>query len=144
MNVPSEVRRERSRLILSTIAAILFALFANLAHAKIVDVSWRNATADTDGVSLPTSGSGALASTVIEWGSCTSTGGFGTLAGTLTVPVTAPGDTQTAATQNLGVGVYCFRARHLTVDGTQSNWSGIVSITITTGKPRPPANLTLA
>lgn len=125
------------------IALLALLFFTVAAEARIVTGTWTNATTDTTGAPLATSGPGALASTRMEWSLCSAPGIFGTLLGATTTAVTAPGAVQSSATPNLAPGVYCFRTQHLTVDGTASAFTATIQVTIQTPSPRPPSNFTV-
>lgn len=132
----------KAKTFLSIFGAAILALAAFAADARIANVSWTNATTDVDGVTIPTTGPEALASTLIEWSLCGTGGVFGpTVLGTLSIPATTPGARQTAQTPNLGRGLYCFRLRHFTVDNTEGNNSAVIQFQVNTGRPRGPSSV---
>jgi hypothetical protein len=116
---------------------VFCALFATQAWGYDANVSWTNATAFEDGaLFVDATGDDVLSSTQVVYGTCSSVGVFGTEIGALVIPW--PG-TATSFT-GLPGGTYCFRARHTTVGGTSSLWSGTVAKTFSR-KPRRPINV---
>lgn len=120
---------------------VLIALVAFVceAHAGEALVSWQNATLDTAGQPLPATGPDALAETRVAIGTCSAPGVFGSNIGGVSAVLAA---VTSLLFENLVDGSYCFRARHGTNAGVFSDWSVVVSKTITTPpkKPRPPGN----
>jgi hypothetical protein len=113
---------------------LLLILSTAPAWAYDANVTWINATQYEDG-SLIVDGTGddVVASTRVVYGTCSAPGVFGTETGAKVVPW--PG--AAASFTGLPGGTYCFRARHTTVGGTSSNWSGAVAKTYSR-KPKQP------
>lgn len=130
-------------IVISTLFVVLvMLLYAINSRAADATLSWTLATQNTDGSAIPASGAGSLASTRVEWGSC-SGAAFGTVAGTVTVPTPTTTHTITA----LGVATYCFRAFSRNSYGVESAASLVVSKIIPAPTPNPPvlsATITVA
>lgn len=118
---------------------VLAALAFAPAFAADAVVSWTHPILNVDGTSIPASGSGAIASTRVEWGSCSGTA-FGTKSGEATVAY----PTATVAVPGLAVGKWCFRAFSRNGAGVDSLSSGVASKTIAPAQPQPPTALTIA
>lgn len=121
------------------LAVIALCLGASPTHAGDAVLTWTLATQNTDGTAIPASGPTSLASTRVEWGSCSGSN-FGTKAGEQVVA--KPATTYTIT--NLSAGTYCFRAYSRTVAGVESAPTNVVSKTILPAPPQPPGNLTVA
>lgn len=121
------------------LAAFALCLSASPAIAGDAVLTWTLATADTEGNAIPASGPTSLASTRVEWGSCSGSA-FGTAAGQQTVATPATTYTITGLT----AGVWCFRAYSRTVAGLESAPTNAVTKTILQAPPQPPGNLTVA
>lgn len=119
-------------------AIVLFISFN--AHAADATVSWTMPATNTDGSAIPASGAGSIASTRVEYGSCSGTA-FGTKAGEVTVPAPA---TSTTITGFAAGSTACFRAYVKNTYGTESAPSGVVSKTFPTPTPNPPTIVTIA
>ncbi len=119
--------------------AIALCLGASPTHAGDAVLTWTLATQNTDGTAIPASGPTSLASTRVEWGSCSGSN-FGTKAGEQTVA--KPAVTYTVT--NLAPGTYCFRAYSRTVAGVESAPTNVVSKTLLQAPPNPPGNLAVA
>lgn len=119
--------------------AIFLCTFTIAAFAATINFSWQNATQYTDGSPIATSGSEALASTVIEYGVCNADRTQITSPTQITTPY--PGTS--ALADNLPPGTWCARARHLTVGGTPSAWTGIGSVVKAPRVPNPPSNFSI-
>lgn len=120
--------------------SVLLLMFSAAAMSADGNVSWVNATLNTDGTTIPASGPGALASTEIQWGLCTAISPLtfpAAPAGTLSVPF--PGTT--VIVPGLAPGDWCFRARHVTTDGIFSAWSGLKLKNVPVPKPKAPTSL---
>jgi hypothetical protein len=117
--------------------AIVFALglFAGAAYAADATITWTMPTQNTDNSAIPASGSGSIASTRVEWGSCTSTGGFGTKAGERIVNAPA---TTTTITGLASGSTFCFRAFVRNTAGAESAASNVVSRVMPSPTPKPP------
>jgi len=116
------------------LALALLALIALPAFAADISVSWVNPTRDVDNVLLPATGPQSLASTRVQYGSCSGTA-FGTAAGQVIVP--APATTTTISGLPSG-STYCVRAFSRNVAGDESAASNVVSRVIPTVPPQPP------
>lgn len=108
-------------------------LISTTVLAANADLTWVYPTTNTDGTTIPASGAGSIASTKVEWGTCSGTA-FGTKSGEAAVP--AP--TKTYQVTNLGVGTWCFRANVSNTYGATSDWSGVVSKVVPPPTPNPP------
>ena len=120
-------------------AAFALCLSASPANAGDAALTWTLATANTDGSAIPASGPTSLASTRVEWGTCSGSN-FGTAIGQQTVATPATTYTITG----LAAGVWCFRAYSRTVAGLESAPTNAVTKTILQAPPQPPGNLTVA
>lgn len=119
--------------------AIALCLGAMPTHAGDAVLTWTLATQNTDGTAIPASGPTSLASTRVEWGTCSGSN-FGTKAGEQVVA--KPATTYTIT--NLAPGTYCFRAYSRTVAGVESAPTNAVTKTILQAPPNPPGNLAVA
>lgn len=119
--------------------AIALCLGAMPTHAGDAVLTWTLATQNTDGTAIPASGPTSLASTRVEWGTCSGSN-FGTKAGEQVVA--KPATTYTIT--NLAPGTYCFRAYSRTVAGVESAPTNVVSKAILQAPPNPPGNLAVA
>lgn len=119
-------------------------LASGTAVAATVTVSWNLPTQNEDGSPIPATGTGSLAQTKIEYGSCTSTGGFGITEYSVVVPY--PG-TSTTIDGFIGGETVCFRATVKNNLGIESGYSATISKTFDAPKPKPPvliSTITLA
>lgn len=115
--------------------SLALAMFSVPAFAKAANVSWVNATQNTDGTPIPATGDEALKHTEIQWGLCDAAGLFpATPAGSHIVLEPTIAD----LVSGLNAGTWCFRARHQNFGGVNSNFSATVQKIITIGKPKPP------
>lgn len=117
------------------LSAIILMLVSGTAAAATATLTWTHPTQNTDGSSIPTSGNGSIAQTRVEWGTCSSTGGFGTKESE--VVVLYPENTVTI-NNFLGGETVCFRAFSKNTYGVESNASAVVVKTFDAPKPRPP------
>ena len=117
---------------------VLLGLCVHRADAADAELTWTYPATNVDGTAIPATGAGSVASTLIEWGTCSGTA-FGTKAGGATVP--APAKTYTVT--GLAVGTHCFRAAVTNSYGTQSDWTGAVQKVIAPPKPNPPVIVTV-
>jgi hypothetical protein len=114
--------------------AILLLLVAPAAFAADATITWQHPTRNVDGSTIPTTGAGSVASTRLQYGSCSGTA-FGTLLGELAVP----GPATTAAVTALAAGTtVCFRAYSRNTYGEESGASNVVLRTIPAPVPLPP------
>ena len=120
-------------------AAFALCLSASPANAGDAVLTWTLATQNTDGSAIPASGPTSLASTRVEWGTCSGSN-FGTASGQQIVATPAVTYTVTG----LAAGVWCFRAYSRTVAGLESAPTVAVTKTILQAPPNPPGNLTVA
>ena len=120
-------------------AAFALCLGASPTHAGDAVLTWTLATQNTDGSAIPASGPTSLASTRVEWGTCSGSN-FGTASGQQIVATPAVTYTITG----LAAGVWCFRAYSRTVAGLESAPTVVVTKTILQAPPQPPGNLTVA
>lgn len=114
---------------------IFMMAFSVCVLAATANLTWTHPTMNTDGSSIPTTGTGALAQTRVEWGSCNSSGGFGTKESEIVVPY----PTNSVSINNfVGGETICFRAFTKNNLGIESDASLTVSKTFDVVKPRPP------
>lgn len=111
----------------------MLGLIATRAQAADASVSWTMPTQNTDNTPIPATGSGSIASSRVEWGSCIGTA-FGTKAGEATVP--APATSYVVA--DLAPATWCFRAYAKNTFGVESGPSVVVSKVIVPPTPKPP------
>lgn len=118
-------------------------LLPNLALGATVDLSWTNATQNTDGSNIVTSGEGALVNTTLYWSVCDPqdqviiTPGLDKI-----VPTTIPGNAE-STTVDIGTpGRWCFTAVHSNNLGEVSDYSG-VAVKDVIVIPDPPTGLTV-
>jgi hypothetical protein len=122
------------------ILAFGLVFFASAVLAGSLTVSWTLPTQNTDNSAIPLTGTTALASTRVEWGTCSGTA-FGTKAGETLVNVPAT----TTTVPNLTDGqTYCFRAFSRNVAGAESTASLVVSKAVPVPTPKPPVIVTVA
>lgn len=122
---------------------IVYVATMGKAFAADATVTWTMPTTNTDGSAIPASGSGAITSTRIEYGTCSGSA-FGTSAGNVTV--NAPATTATITGFAAG-STACFRAFVRNTFGNESGPSGVVAKTFPTPTPNPPtlsATITVA
>lgn len=104
--------------------------------------TWVQPTKNTDGSTIPASGTGRLTGNRLEWGTCTGTApsyAFGVKSGEQIF--TAPATTYTVT--GLAPGTWCFRAYASTTYG-ESAPSGVAFKTIAPPLPQPPSGLVIA
>lgn len=115
-----------------------------LASAGTANVSWTNATTNTDGTAIPatctTTPCGRLTSTIVEYGSCSGTNVFGTKVGEITSPPT----TLNIAVNLVVIQTYCFRAKHINDYTESSGYTNVLSKANIAPVPNPPATFTMA
>jgi hypothetical protein len=120
-----------------TLTLALLALFLPAAAmAGTANVSWTNPTQFEDGTALAPAD---IASTTVEYGSCTGTA-FGTKAG----QQVATGSASTLVISNLAPATYCFRAATTVVaakGGGTSTFSNVASKVVPFSNPKPPTLL---
>lgn len=108
--------------------------------AATLKYSWINATTNLDGSSIPASGPGSIASTIITYGSCNSAG-TDVLAALGTI--TTQGTGTSGITPDLPPGTYCGYAQHTNTYGQVSGPSNVSRIVKTAPTPNPPTNFSL-
>jgi len=113
--------------------AFILGMLPTLALAGTFSFAVVAPTQNTDGTAIPASGTGAIASHRIEYGSCTGTS-FGTKAGevTLTMP------TVSGTSPNVAAGTYCVRAYAKTNQGSESVASNVAQAIVAPSTPNPP------
>ncbi len=113
-------------------------LIASVAMAATLTMSWENATKNTDGSDIPTSGPGALTSTTVVWGTCTADKkGVVTELGSIVTPY--PG-TAPATKPTVAPGEYCAYAYHSNTYGEVSAPTDVLSVTKPNPVPGKPQN----
>lgn len=114
---------------------ILMLVFAvSRVFAADLQVSWTNATTNTDGSTIPATGPGSLTLTRVEWSVCAG-GAFGTVAGTQS---TATGTATSLTVSNVGPATWCVRAFHRNTYGNESTASNVTTKVVPTPVPNPP------
>lgn len=127
--------------ITKAIAVTLLAAVATVAFAATLNVSWTNATTNTDGTAIPASGPGSLTNTVFEYGPCSPA--RDAIVGTpVVVTVPAPA-TSPALPPNIGPGTWCGRVRHTNTYGEESAWTGMAVEVVDAPVPNPPSNFSM-
>jgi hypothetical protein len=117
---------------------LLLLLIAPVAQAGVV-VSWDNPTTNTDGTPIPATGTAALASTRVEWGTCSAPLVFGSKIAEVSV-------LQPATSVDIGTlssGTYCVRVYARNNGGGESAPSVVQSKTISISVPNPPTIVTI-
>lgn len=125
-------------------AAVLYFGCTHFAGAADANLTWVNATQNTDGSDIPATGDNALKDTRIKYGTCNAAKtAVATQEGSLVI-VAAPGQARTIT--GLADKEYCFQARHSNNGGQLSDFSGAVSKDYTPPlrKPRPPGSISVA
>lgn len=103
--------------------------------AATATLTWTHPTQNTDGSMIPSTGNGSIAQTRVEWGTCSSTGGFGTKESEIVVQYP---ENSVTINNFLGGETVCFRAFSKNTYGVESNASAVVAKTFDAPKPRPP------
>jgi len=117
------------------LSALLVMFVSMAAWAANMTYTWKNATTNTDGSAIPTTGGGSIASTRIEYGTCNGLA-FGVKVG----EVVTSGPVETAATPNVAPGTYCSRAYNKNTYGNESGPTLVVQKVIDAPTPNPPSN----
>lgn len=125
-----------NRLIWKPVLSVIMACFSTVAVASSATLSWTHPTTNMDGSPIPTTGTGAIVQTRVEWGSCGSGGTFGTKESE--VIVLYPLNSTTINGNFVGGETVCFRAFSKNNLGVESDASAVVSKTFDIVKPRPP------
>jgi hypothetical protein len=112
------------------VTLVLFLITSN-SYAATAIVEWDNPTQREDGTTLPLS---EIAYTKVMWGTCTSTGGLGTVAATVNVP----SPNAAVEIQNIPAGSYCFAAVTVDTEGQESVLSNVASKTFNKSRPKGP------
>lgn len=133
------IERDPIKFALTVISIAVLCLFAVLvfagpAQAADATVSWTPPTTNVDGSTIPASGAGSIASTRVEYGSCSGTA-FGTKAGEVTALAPA---TSTTITGFAAGTTSCFRAYARNTYGIESGPSSVQSKAFPTPTPNPP------
>lgn len=114
--------------ILLTLALLLI---TSNSYAATAIVEWDNPTQREDGTALPLS---EIAYTRVMWGTCTSTGGLGTISATVNVP----SPNSSVEIQNIPAGSYCFAAITVDTEGQESALSNVASKAFNKSRPKGP------
>jgi hypothetical protein len=112
--------------------ALILALLPAAVMASDINVSWTNPVKNTDGSDIPATGAGSIASTRVEWGTCSGTA-FGIKAG----EQVATG-TSTTLTGISAASTVCVRAFAKNTYGQESAASNVTSKVIPAPVPLPP------
>lgn len=112
-------------------------ILPSFALAATLNFSWDNATTNTDGSSIPSSGAGSLVATHIEYGICNpGKTDIAQVQGTVTVA----GALQAGQSPDLPPGEWCAHARHENTFGQFSAWSAVASKSVPAPIPNAPSN----
>lgn len=130
----------RSVELVGFLACIALALLVGLAaYAAVINISWTNATTNTDGSAIPSTGDGRIIATNIEYGPCNAArDGLASVTNTIVVSGTAA----TAQTPDLPPGTWCARAAHVNSYNKASAWSDVAVRVIEAPTPNRPTNFT--
>jgi len=123
-----------NRKIFILIVGLIFALFLFSIVANAATVTWSAPTTNTDGSTISTAGTDAIASYKVQWGTC-SGGAFGVIAGEKTLPATP----LTAMLTGIAAGPTCFQMFAINSSGVSSDPSNVAQKTILPLKPSPPS-----
>lgn len=104
------------------------------------NLSWTNATTNTNGTAIPATGAGSLTRTTVDYGTCGAGGAFGTKQGEIFVAAPA----NTATVSMVVIQQYCFRAWHTNTFGNTSGFSNVATKNNPAPTPGPPNSLTVA
>jgi hypothetical protein len=118
------------------ILTFLLAILPGMALAGTLAGNLSAPTQNTDGSTIPASGTGSLTGARLEYGTCATTGAnptFGTKAGEITVAPTAT----TWSVPNLNPGTYCVRGYWKNTFGNESSASNAVSGPVNAPTPNP-------
>jgi hypothetical protein len=125
----------------ATLAGIAASLLATVAFAVALNVSWTNATTNTDGSAIPATGPGSLTNTIFEYGPCNANRtALASVTATITVPAPA---TQPNLPPDIGPGTWCGHVRHTNTYGEMSTWSAIGVRTCANPVPNAPTNFSM-
>ena len=116
------------------ISLLLLMLFAGPALAAKISVQFTTPTTNTDGSALTN-----LSHVIVEWGTCVGTA-FGVKQSSITIPVTAIGQTRSTPAYPTGLTRVCIRAFAFNTLGTSSNPSN-VAVKDLLPKPGKPVTL---
>lgn len=128
---------------LASLRILLLTLLSAAAVAGSLTVSWTPPTQNTDGSAIPATGTGALASTRVEWGTCS----FGSFSTKLGETVVSMPSTSTTVLNLTDGQLYCFRAYARNTSGVESAASAVASKTVPVPvppTPQPPTLVTIA
>lgn len=120
------------------VAAVALAV-ASVALAEVLTATWENPTTNTDGSAIPATGAGSLASSRLEYGTCTGSGSTLALGTKLGEVVTNTNGT-TAKTPDLAPGTYCGQVRVTNTYGSESDPSPVAQKVVAAPKPNKPTN----
>ena len=123
---------KRAVLYIALAFALLFPIYV---LAAVATVSWSPPVTNTDGSTIPASGDGSITETRVQYGTCTSGGGFGTAQGQVVVAMPATSVEINSFTAGQTV---CFRAFARNTFGIESAASNVASKTFDPPTPRPP------
>ena len=113
------------------VLCVALLLTSNVALGATAIVEWDNPTQREDGTTLPLS---EIAYTKVMWGTCTSTGGLGTISATVNVP----SPNASVEIQNIPAGSYCFAAVTVDTEGQESVLSNVASKAFNKSRPKGP------
>jgi len=123
---------KRAALYVALAFALLFPIYV---LAGVATVSWSPPVTNTDGSTIPSSGAGSITETRVQYGTCTSGGGFGTAQGQVIVSMPA---TSVEINSFVSGQTVCFRAYAKNTFGIESAASNVASKTFDPPTPRPP------
>lgn len=106
-----------------------------VAIAATSNVTWVNATQNTDNTLIPATGPGSIASTTIEYGTCNGTA-FGSKLGQIVVT----GPLTSASMPSMQPGTWCARALHTNTYNASSDVSNVAVKVVAAPTPNAPSN----
>lgn len=122
----------------------LLVIFTSLALSAValaatLTATWTNPTTNTDSSAIPATGAGSIASSRLEYGTCTGSGT--TLAiGTKMGEVVTTGMATTAVTPDLAPGTYCGTVKVTNTYGAESGASNVGTKVVAAPIPNKPTN----
>lgn len=126
----------------SALACFLVLLSAPAMAQSTANLSWVNATKNTDNTNIPATGVGSLTRTTVDYGTCTAAPvkTFNVKQGEMFIA--PPANTATVAL--VVIQEYCFRAWHTNTYGNTSPFSNVVAKANLPPTPQAPSGLTVA
>jgi hypothetical protein len=122
---------------------LLLLFLAYNVQAADIELTWTNATYNTDGTIISNTGPTSLENTIIYWGVCLPDDTPAEPLSQKIVPATAPGEEDTATIIITTPARWCIVGTHKNEAGEESDFSSAVFRDIVM-VPTPPENLTVA